>query len=471
MRPSLVRTFALVVTLTSLFASNGEAQGARGAPREPVSLAGVWRSDGYGYVIVGRSDSLISYEATRTTCVPSFKAVRVRNDAAPDALVYGDGDSRFSLLGGRSADERRLHAAGAASDIIIRHVAQLPSVCLTPTTDTPQNNFEVFAQTWMEHYILFREKHADWPTIVAEARAKVTSQTTPNELFAIMSGMIAPFEDAHTSISAPSIKEQFRTLRKGSDHAAAHGVREFVQKDMPVLLGVTERQLQGALRKFCNEQVQYGHVNDTTGYLRILSESNYARGGFEGGLVALNAAFDTIFADPKLRGLIIDVRINFGGADPYGLALASRLATHAWTAYSKEARNDPVRLDAWTVGQPSVVSPSPRAGFHGPVVELTSGLTISAGETTTQALMGRRPRILRIGENTQGVFSDVLGRRMPNGWTFGLPNEVFRAADGKTFDGPGIPPDIAMTSFAPDDVAAGRDPVLARAVAELYKVR
>jgi hypothetical protein len=71
-------------------------------------------------------------------------------------------------------------------------------------------------------------------------------------------------------------------------------------------------------------------------------------------------------------------------------------------------------------------------------VELTGPLTISAGETFTQALMGRTPRVLRIGENTQGVFSDVLGRDLSNGWSFGLPNEVFRTAQGTTFDGSGI---------------------------------
>ena len=40
--------------------------------------------------------------------------------------------------------------------------------------------------------------------------------------------------------------------------------------------------------------------------------------------VALEVAFDAIFADPSLKRLVIDVRINLGGADPYGLALASR---------------------------------------------------------------------------------------------------------------------------------------------------
>jgi C-terminal processing protease CtpA/Prc len=78
------------------------------------------------------------------------------------------------------------------------------------------------------------------------------------------------------------------------------------------------------------------------------------------------------------------------------------------------------------------------------------------------------PKVIRIGDNTQGVFSDVLVRTLPNGWSFGLPNEVFRSADGKTFDGPGIPPDIVVPVFTPGDIAAGRDPGLERARIELH---
>jgi len=103
-------------------------------------------------------------------------------------------------------------------------------------------------------------------------------------------------------------------------------------------------------------------------------------------------------------------------------------------------------------------------GFRGPVVEPIGPLTISAGETFTQALMGHSPHIVRIGENTQGVFSDVLGRQLPNGRRFGLPNEIYRTADGTIFDLVGIPPDIEVPVFADADVAAGKDPALAMAL-------
>jgi C-terminal processing protease CtpA/Prc len=79
-------------------------------------------------------------------------------------------------------------------------------------------------------------------------------------------------------------------------------------------------------------------------------------------------------------------------------------------------------------------------------------------------MMGRSRHIVRIGENTQGLFSDVLDRRLHNGWRFGLPNEIYRTADGQTFDLVGIPPDLEAPAFADADVAAGEDPAMARAL-------
>ena len=78
--------------------------------------------------------------------------------------------------------------------------------------------------------------------------------------------------------------------------------------------------------------------------------------------------------------------------------------------------------------------------------------------------MGREPRIVRIGENTQGVFSDVLGRRLPNDWQIGLPNELFLTEAGTSFDGPGIPPDVPVPVFRAADISAGRDPALEKAL-------
>jgi C-terminal processing protease CtpA/Prc len=78
--------------------------------------------------------------------------------------------------------------------------------------------------------------------------------------------------------------------------------------------------------------------------------------------------------------------------------------------------------------------------------------------------MGRSPRVTRIGEDTQGVYSDELVRSLPNGWRFSLPNEVFLTEKGEHFEARGVPPDIRAAVFPKSDLAAGRDGALEKAV-------
>lgn len=437
------------------------------SPLQAQSVDGIWRSRGYGDIFEIHGPTVKTYQVTLTTCVPGFTAQRdPAAVAGREATFIHDRNEVFFIRSGGKKDHTLLHNEGSASDVRLDRLPRLPDACDHPTPNTPDGNFEVFTRTWAENYILFDQKRVDWAEVVRINQSKVRPETTPGELFDIFSSMIEPLHDRHTFIEAPDLKRNFSTFRPGTDRIIKGNIEEFLSKTMPALWEITDRTyLKTPMRKWCRDKVQYGHVNETTGYLRIISFSSYSHTpGFAAGLAALESALDEIFSDPNLKTLVIDVRINFGGTDPYGLAIASRLATRPYVAYTKVARIDPVHRNKWSPGDKSEVRPSSRPSFHGPVVELTGPLTISAGETFTQALMGRTPHVLRVGENTQGVFSDILGRELPNGWSFGLPNEVFRTAQGTTFDGPGIPPDVIVPVFADDDVAARRDPAMARAL-------
>ena len=54
------------------------------------------------------------------------------------------------------------------------------------------------------------------------------------------------------------------------------------------------------------------------------------------------------------------------------------------------------------------------------------------------------PQVTRIGSETEGVFSDVFDRQLPNGMDFGLSNEVYLSMDGTNYEGKGIPADVPM---------------------------
>jgi C-terminal processing protease CtpA/Prc len=220
------------------------------------------------------------------------------------------------------------------------------------------------------------------------------------------------------------------------------------------------------MRTYCNQQVQFGLINRGIGYLRILSFQDYTEEkSAEGNLHALDAALDEVFDhSQRLTGLIVDIRINGGGSDRLAIVLASRLAREKYLAYSKVIRNN---LDGplhFTEPQPIWVVPGARPGFKGKVVLLAGADTVSAGETFTMALMGRRPAVIHVGDDTQGVFSDELRRTLPNGWCFSLPNEVFLTERGKAFDAVGVPPSIRVSVFSGEDLREGRDAALDKAL-------
>ncbi|MGW2253112.1 hypothetical protein ACWCXH_23345 [Kitasatospora sp. NPDC001660] len=99
---------------------------------------------------------------------------------------------------------------------------------------------------------------------------------------------------------------------------------------------------------------------------------------------------------------------------------------------------------------------------------LASSLSVSAAETFTQALTGR-PRTSRGPATTPGagVFSDVMTRQISPDFPVGLPNERFLAPDGGSVDGPGIPADLRVPVFTPDEPAGLKDSALSTAGAVL----
>jgi hypothetical protein len=418
------------------------------------ALDGYWVSDGYGLFIEASTDKLQTYEITRVSCLPSDTLTK----RADGQFAAGNSDPIF-VSPGPDADSLWFHSPGAASSVLVRRAAKRPAVCEKPTPNDPESNFEVFWNTFAEQHGFLKKRGVDWAATYKAFRPRVTAATTPEQLFDIFRAMIEPLHDAHTFIGAGSIHRNFRGKKPGTLFLTGDDKRKTIEI-------IEQRYLEGPLRSWCNGHARYGRLKANAGYLRINAFGGYTRGGhFEDGERALDEALDAAIKDAsQTRGLVIDVRINGGGADPYGVQIAGRLTDKPYVAFVKRARNDAADPDRWTAPQPSKAVPSKNPRFLGPVVELIGPDTVSAGETFTMALMGREPRIVRIGENTQGVYSDVLGRTLPNGWSFGLPNEVFQTEDGKDFEASGVPPDVRVPVFPKSDLDSNRDSALEKAL-------
>ncbi|MFF0609743.1 S41 family peptidase [Nocardia tengchongensis] len=427
---------------------------------------GVWQTDGYGTIISVRGDRLQYFDSTAISCSPGVLAAR-RQPGTPDSFVADDG-SRQLTLQSRGRDQASLRYAGAVGDIELRRLPALPEPCAHPNgVKDPQTVFDVFWTTFAENYPFFAAKGVDWTAVRDRYRPKIGPTTTDAELFGYLRDILATLGDAHTALRSDT-EEFARPLRPGT--RPLDGLPAYRAFDQRVRALIEQHDTQGPLQPWGNGIIGYADLPDDLGYLRLSAFDGYADGGYEANAAELNRALDEIFTasrTARLRGLVLDVRLNFGGYDALGLELASRLTGNPYIAYTKQARNDPADPTRFARSEPSRVTPHDGPRYTGPIAMLTSPLTISAGETFTQAMTGRAPEPHRVGDATQGAFSDFLWRTLPNGWTFALPNERFDSR-GTSFDLTGVPPQDAVTATLSDEeLAVGRDSAFDKALEHL----
>ena len=427
---------------------------------------GSWLSEGYGLLVELDTSGLRMYQLTSVSCIAARTMEQENSLSSESMTVFVSGRETLRITHTSDPNTLQLRSDGTASDILLHRSPKLPEACGHGTTNSPQENYQIFWQTFAEQYPFFALHKVDWRGADSKFRPMVTATTSSSQLFRIFRQMIEPLQDAHTGVEAEDINQEFDGWRADPNHLEAQDWKR-------AFFATESKYVQGTLQPYCKDRLRFGMLKEGIGYLRVTTFYDYAdEGGYMAQLRCLQHSLDTMFAGAeKMNGLVIDLRLNNGGDDPLGIEIASRLTDKKYLAYTKAARKT-TDLDAplqLTESQPTWVQPNARPGFRGNVAVLIGPDTVSAGETFTMALMGREPHVVRIGLNTQGVFSDVLNRTLPNGWHFRLPNEVYFAADGKTFDGGGIPPDIRVPFFSAKDLQIGQDSALDEAIRQLAK--
>jgi hypothetical protein len=420
-----------------------------------TSIDGVWQLDGYGTIVAIDNGKADLFATTSISCTPMGEY------AQSGDRFTADEEQAFTVR--RHRDRAVMHVEGNVGDKQLRRLATLPKRCTVPGATGPLAVFDQFWTTYAENYPFFRAKGIDWNQVRDTYRPRVKPDMSEDALFDLLTAMIKPLGDAHTALHTKT--KNFDGVRPGTTLPTP----ELEAKRRPYIESTALKGVK--FTSYANDRIGYADLPGRIGYLRVIAFLGYGNvADYNAERKVLNDTIDQILTKDrtsgpnKLRGLILDLRINGGGSDQLALDLASRLTGKAFFAYSKRARNNPNDPAAFTAPQPLFVQPSERTKYTGPIALLTGGSQMSAGETFTQAMMNRTPRPVRVGQNTQGVFSDVLLRNLPNGWQFIVPNEEFRTRDWLAFDGPGIPPDVRTPVFTPAELAAKRDTAFSTAL-------
>ena len=179
--------------------------------------------------------------------------------------------------------------------------------------------------------------------------------------------------------------------------------------------------------------------------------------------VALIDALD----ESIVRGMIIDVRYNMGGASSIVKPMVACLIDRSVTSPIMKYRHFIGAYEAWGKEQiwdttSNDIHPREGKRYRGPLVVLTGGLTQSSSEDFAIELRSGG-RATLVGQTTSGSAGNGLVSPLPGGGTLTVSTFTALIPGGEEYVGVGIAPDVEVWP-AREDLAEGRDVVLERAM-------
>jgi carboxyl-terminal processing protease len=413
---------------------------------------GVWRQVNGGVLLTITPERADFYHSSRfATYKDEEESGKPLSNTFARFSIEDDGDTLVLFqhdLGGRF-DE-------FFSRSTFRRIPALPASTIfqpgeDPRFKQPQFVFDIFWHNLDEQYAVFAQREFDWVERRREFRPKLTSASTDEELYEMMTSALVGLGDSHTRVYWKNRDEPFRSgsakLVNYLDAAFAQqtlitNVRQFRGNWVSAQKAAAVSDLAvGPLQRAAGGKIRFGMLKGDVGYMELDVVTGFgpADSSRATHLKVLEEELDRIVSFwSEAQAVIVDLSFNQGGADVFGATIASRFAD----------RRRPV-LSVYYAGQEPAdartlfIDPAGPRQFTRPVYVLTSNSTVSAGETLTLMLKAF-PHVMQVGEATRGDLSSLLNKGMSNTFHVTLSNEVWLDANGASYEGRGVPPEIGV---------------------------
>ena len=418
--------------------------GCKASKTKSNSIEGIWKSIGYGEILKIDSDSYKYFEITDFSCLPAKEGniAEVANsmEVANDTLFVKRGFSKYRFV----------------------RIKKLPELSQQNLKDKNNisYNFEVFANSYKNHYAYFDLNKIDWDSLYISSKNKINNKSTEVDLYLVLEDMIKIVKDNHGSIEPTDevyelaenqiqpklIKEETEALKKYGDFEIADIVADYYLKE--------DLTKDSWLMK-------WGKMENNVGYIQIKAMYLYADLNLNDSLVKANGfvptymeAFDRLNHQQQIseevagisklmdvimqdleetRHIIIDVRFNGGGQDAVSLEILRRFNTNRKQIALKKARHN----NRYTIKTPIYLEAA-KNSYIKPVYLLTSQQSASATDMLALSSMELN-NLKRIGSHTNGALSDALQKTLPNGWSYSLSNEVYTDNNDICYENIGVP--------------------------------
>lgn len=303
-----------------------------------------------------------------------------------------------------------------------------------------QGNFEALWQEVDNHYCFFKEKGVDWGEVHARYAKKIGPKMTREQLFGVLSDMLAELKDGHVNLATPFATSYYK--KWWSDYPQNFNERLIQQ----YYFNFNYRQLGGFM---------YGFLPQNIGYIHYSSFSN----GFGAG----NLDYILSYFSPA-SSLIIDVRDNGGGNLTNVSDLVNRFVREKTLAGYIIHKTGPGHDE---FSKPYAYYIEPIADGHyvwrKPVVVLCNRSTFSAANNFV-SIMKLLPGVTVVGSTTGGGSGMPYSSELPNGWGVRFSACPILDALGQATEHGVEPTAGCAVDMEPQDELNGHDTILDFAV-------
>lgn len=316
--------------------------------------------------------------------------------------------------------------------------------------DDALQNFDALCTLFEENYASFEEKNIDWASTCSEYRKNISSNTAGPELFHIMVKMLRPLNDAHVSLKAKAIDSAFSASRE------SRILKELKHIPRSKIGAAFKKMTENTLDengfspiteigpKFRGKKLFGYSQNGKIGYLRFF-RSFSTLAAMNGP--SLSNQLDEIFSSFKgLEAVIVDIRFNIGGDDRFSQSVAGKFVKDPTIGFYKQTRSK----GKFGPLETRMIKPNGKVQFlDRKVVLLTNDKSTSAADVLA-LMMSQLPNVTLIGEASNGSYSDIFEKKLPNGWKVTLSNQRYLSTDKQNYEGKGTPVDIEVKNMAQD---------------------
>lgn len=416
------------------------------------SINGIWEMNGYGKIIEISDSEVNTFDITKISCVLNSKVKR------NDINQLG----KFKLI-----NEDSLNLKLGITNYYFHRIKELPKEKLINDSIQSKNlklNFDVFWHTLNENYAFFKERKLNWQNIYDDYSDKVDTIKNEQELYEIFRKITDKLNDEHTVVRpTEDIRNAYEKKSDTLEESNSSTTLSIADLEENILNKYVENPIKYGRSLHGNGLLNYGIAANNVGYIQLnnmiffsdykvsdtlsgydflfayLEESNKNPNYQEDEIKGIKIIMDSIVNKfQHTDAIILDLRFNYGGYDVVSLEILKHFIDTKAKVFSKKAKT----ITGFTKPQSFYITPTEKT-YSKPVYFLTSHQTSSAPESL---IMGSMPfqNIKTIGSKTMGITSDVLEKKLPNGWDLYLSNEIQVNYNGDCYEGVGVPPDIEI---------------------------